>query len=138
MISPPTWLPAPPAISPPPPISPRSCIPQTAPAQRAPARSPLDGASPAGVVRAGEQGLALPLLSPVLAAAQVEVWLGGLLLLPAFAGPAGDVNKALLRVPSGRPWKNKNQAWKEVALRLYPPRSAGPGRMAHLRLLRTA
>ena len=53
---------------------------------------------PAGFRAAtGEEGPALPLLSSAFTAAQVEAWLEGLLLLLAFAGPAGDDNKALLR-----------------------------------------
>ena len=51
----------------------------------------------AGRGGAGKEGPARLFLSSPLAAAQVEAWLEGLLLLLALAGPAGDLKNALLR-----------------------------------------
>ena len=45
--------------------------------------------------RAGKEGLALVLLSSALAIAHMEAGLEGILLLPALAGPAIDLNDAL-------------------------------------------
>ena len=106
----------------------------------------------AGRGGAGKEGPVRLFLSSPLAAARVEAWLEGLLLLLALAGPAGDLKNALLRRRLGcllptvpdphRKKKKKKQTWKEVAR--HPPLSAGPAcpaRVAqeeHLMLLRKA
>ena len=51
----------------------------------------------AGRGGAGKEGPVRLFLSSPLAAARVEAWLEGLLLLLALAGPAGDLKNALLR-----------------------------------------
>ena len=104
----------------------------------------------AGRGGAGKEGPVRLFLSSPLAAARVEAWLEGLLLLLALAGPAGDLKNALLRRRLGcllptvpdphRKRKKKKQTWKEVAR--HPPLSAGPACPAgaaqeeHLLLLR--
>ena len=73
---------------------------ERAPTRRLPPTSPSLAGWPEG---AGKEGPAQLFLSSPLAAARVEAWLEGLLLLLALAGPAGDLKNALLPRRLGLP-----------------------------------
>ena len=76
----------------------------------------------------GKEGPALLFLSSPTAAALLEAWLEGLLLLLARAGPAGDLNNALPQRVEG----DESEATK--IKQSQPDRSVRPGRLR----LRTA